>query len=64
MISEIVQWEISEDCSNLFTLVRQLDIYTSHGLFPYNRLNALARAIEDSSKIRAYVSSIANHFLG
>ena len=52
---DIFQWEISMECSILFYLVRQLDIYTSHGLFPFNKLNSQVKAIESSPIIRQYV---------
>ena len=40
---------------NLHELIRHLDSYTKQGVFPYNKLVAEVKSVENSSAVRRYV---------
>ncbi|UJR26815.1 hypothetical protein I4U23_008128 [Adineta vaga] len=56
----LVEWENSAVCSSLYELIRHLDSYTTHALFPYDKLSPQVKSVESSAAVRRYFESI-NH---
>ncbi|CAF0903236.1 unnamed protein product [Rotaria sp. Silwood1] len=56
----LVEWENSAVCSNLYELIRHLDSYTTHGLFPYNKLSPQVKSVESSAAVRRYFEHVGH----
>ncbi|CAF0875475.1 unnamed protein product [Rotaria sordida] len=56
----LVEWENSAVCSNLYELIRHLDSYTVHGLFPYNKLSPQVKSVESSAAVRRYFEHVGH----
>ncbi|CAF1166317.1 unnamed protein product [Adineta ricciae] len=54
----LVEWQNSAVCSSIYELIRHLDSYTTHGLFPYDKLSPQVKSVESSGAVRRYFENM------